>query len=81
MQSGVVLNPWAVSEDPKYRIYKLCEILGNNTRDHEKIVSFLQKIERKKLIEAVDQILPPKVKKKYFFNIKIKIKKNFFSII
>ncbi|CAB0030891.1 unnamed protein product [Trichogramma brassicae] len=52
-QSGVVLNPWAaVPENPKNYAYKLCKMLGKETKNSKEIVEFLQTIPYTELMIA-----------------------------
>ncbi|XP_023246841.1 esterase FE4-like [Copidosoma floridanum] len=50
-QSGVACNSWACSAT-KYSSYKLCEVLGNNSKDPKVLVEFLRTIDCQKLVEA-----------------------------
>lgn len=63
-QSGVALNPWAKVADPKKYAYKMCELLGNDSQDHRKIVEFLRSIEAVKLVEVQEQLLTKYVRRK-----------------
>uniref|UniRef100_A0ABD2X6V0 Carboxylic ester hydrolase n=1 Tax=Trichogramma kaykai TaxID=54128 RepID=A0ABD2X6V0_9HYME len=52
-QSGVVLNPWAaVPENPKNYAYKLCKMLGKETKNSKEIVEFLRTIPYTELMIA-----------------------------
>ncbi|KAJ8687537.1 hypothetical protein QAD02_023331 [Eretmocerus hayati] len=51
LQSGVACNTWACSSTVEHA-YKICEILGNKSKDPAVLVEFLRTIDCKTLIEA-----------------------------
>lgn len=57
----MALNPWALIRNPKQYAYRLCELLGNKTKDHRAVVDFLRSIDILKLIEAQEQVLTEEV--------------------
>ena len=60
-QSGVALNPWASVVNPKIYAYRLCELLGNKTENHQEIINFLKTIPCTELIKAQEKILTHEV--------------------
>lgn len=56
MESGVAINPWALKESSSNTAYKFCEHLGFKSRDHKKILEFLQTVDSKKLIAAQEKV-------------------------
>lgn len=49
--------------NPKNFAYKMCEILGKNTRNHREIKDFLKTIEYKKLVEIQETLYVKEVRK------------------
>lgn len=42
--------------EPKSFAYKMCEILGNKTKNHEEIKDFLKTVDAKKLVEVQEKL-------------------------
>lgn len=61
MQSGVVLNPWAIQTNIKEKAYRLCEKLGHTNKDPKSIVEFLRTIDVQKLIDAQEGMVTNEV--------------------
>ena len=76
MQSGVAINFWASSINPKKYAYRLAEILGSKSKDPKEIVEFLKTVDHTKLTKAQDLILTSDVSKnqKNFLCIDLKFK-------
>lgn len=55
MESGTIFSG-RLLKDPKIYAHRLCEILGNGTKDPESIVKFLRSIDSHKLIEAQNKL-------------------------
>ncbi|CAO1433136.1 unnamed protein product [Diamesa hyperborea] len=51
-QSGVALNPWAVSSDTRQRAFSLGNVLGYGTNDTQKLVQYLQTVSPQKIVDS-----------------------------
>ena len=49
--SGVVLNPWALVEEPRERAFRLGAVLGCKTTDSKKLVEYLRTVPARRLVE------------------------------
>ncbi|KAJ9600064.1 hypothetical protein L9F63_009645, partial [Diploptera punctata] len=60
--SGVVLNPWALVQNPRDRAFRLGETLGCKTTDSKKLVEFLRTVPAMKLVDNVEKAQTPQEK-------------------
>uniref|UniRef100_A0A1B6CB04 Carboxylic ester hydrolase n=1 Tax=Clastoptera arizonana TaxID=38151 RepID=A0A1B6CB04_9HEMI len=62
LQSGSVLNPWALSTTGKERSFALAELLGYKTDDPLEAAKFLRKVSAEELIKIQNRVLSMKEK-------------------
>jgi hypothetical protein len=62
--SGVVLNPWALVEEPRDRAFRLGAALGCKTTSSKELVEFLRSVPVRQLIEDVDKAKTPEVRER-----------------
>ncbi|PNF42151.1 Esterase E4 [Cryptotermes secundus] len=60
--SGVVLNPWALVEEPRERAFRLGAALGCKTTNSKELVEFLRSVPVRQLVEDVDKAKTPEEK-------------------
>ena len=77
IQSGVVLNPWALQlPSPTQMVYRICTSLGNDTRNHEQIMDLLRSADRDKISLLQEKVLTDEVLSFIFhFHIHLKFKR------
>jgi hypothetical protein len=61
--SGVVLNPWALVEEPRERAFRIGAALGCTTKDSKELVNFLRSVPVRQLTEIIDKAQTPEVSK------------------
>lgn len=60
LQSGVITCDWAmIKNQPETNSFKLAAVLGNDSKDPEKVIEFLQTIPAAEIIEAQYKIFTP----------------------
>ncbi|XP_066991136.2 esterase FE4 [Anabrus simplex] len=65
--SGAVLNPWALTPEPRYMAFRLGEALGCKTEDPDELVEYLRTVDHMDLLKAVTKdILPDSEKERIF---------------
>lgn len=60
-QSGTILNPWAMTYNPRELAFKLGEALGIQTTDSEELVQKLTEFHVKDIIAASNEIMKSEV--------------------
>lgn len=66
-QSGTVLNPWAITYNPREQAFMLGEALGIKTTDSEELVKKLSEFDVKDIIAASGEIMKKQVRNSAFF--------------
>ncbi|KAJ8682866.1 hypothetical protein QAD02_018658 [Eretmocerus hayati] len=67
-QSGVVFNPWtSIIDNPKRFAYRVCEIMGKKTENHQEIIDFFRNADGHALIKAQDKVLTLHEKVQFMF--------------
>ncbi|XP_024868450.1 esterase FE4-like isoform X1 [Temnothorax curvispinosus] len=60
LQSGIITSDWAmIRNQPEANSFKLASILGNDSKDPEKVIEFLRTIPTVKIIKAQHKVLTP----------------------
>lgn len=61
-ESGAIINPWAVSYNPRELAFMLGEALGIHTTDSAELVQKLSEFHVKDIIAASDEIMKSQVR-------------------
>ncbi|TGZ48392.1 Carboxylic ester hydrolase [Temnothorax longispinosus] len=60
LQSGIITSDWAmIRNQPEANSFKLASVLGNDSKDPEKVIEFLRTIPTVKIIKAQHKVLTP----------------------
>lgn len=63
LHSGTITCQWAIiSNQPEATSFKLASVLGNNSKDPEKVTEFLQTIPTAEIVKAQYKVLAPEVR-------------------
>ncbi|XP_066991133.2 esterase FE4 [Anabrus simplex] len=65
--SGAVLNPWALTPEPRYMAFRLGEVLGCTTKDPDELVEYLRTVDHIELIKAATKDILPDFEKERLF--------------
>ncbi|XP_066991135.2 esterase FE4 [Anabrus simplex] len=65
--SGAVLNPWALTPEPRYMAFRLGEALGCTTEDPDELVEYLRTVDHIELVKAVSRDVLPDFEKDRLF--------------
>jgi hypothetical protein len=65
--SGVVLNPWALVEEPRERAFRLGAALGCKTTNSKELVEFLRSVPVRQLVEDVDKAKTSEVRRERYY--------------
>lgn len=60
--SGVVLNPWALIEEPRDRAFRLGAALGSKATNSKELVEFLRTVPAQQLVEDIVKAQTPEVR-------------------
>ncbi|XP_068082692.1 esterase FE4 [Anabrus simplex] len=61
--SGAVLNPWALTLEPRYMAFRLGEVLGCKTEDPDELVEYLRTVDHIELTKAATKDILPDCEK------------------
>lgn len=67
-QSGVCLNPWAITTEPRDKAFRLGEILGKKTKNSRELIEYLKTVDPIKLISKMNDAISEEVSVMYAFS-------------